>query len=468
MKKMMKKVKAKWFCIWMVLLVLATTAGCSSKTGENVSEPSEEPAASGSSDDEEIRLVVWSSAKWKGVFDAEEEGADYDSFFKEAIRRYEEEHPNVKISVEIIPGDSRDEKLNIALKSNSLPDIMFESTFTMSSFVYKNAIIPLDDIITDEDRADISEGMWENCSAEGHVFCYPFSHQPGTLVYNANMFREAGLDEYIGGEYDIVTWSVEDFETILRTLKEKLPNVYPLSLYAKNNQADTWTLAYLRMFGNEFFDDSNRLIVNQESGVKAVQFLKDLYDEGLTVAGAESLSSNDCNALFINGQVAVSFTNNILLGTQMQEMKEMDPDTDIRLANIPAEKDPLTFTYVTGGMAMNTGDPVRMEEAKKFIQYFSTDPELVVASKNGLPVRSSVTEQVKDEMPYLEAFNENAKYLFDFSRNIAGYTELRNVLFPELQALLTGEKTAQEAMDDYVANGNAVIEQAEETAVSFQ
>lgn len=464
----MKKVRTKWFCILMAMMLLGSVAGCSSKQEKDAADTADTKTDTASSDGKEINLVVWSSAKWKGVFDADEEGADYDSFFKEAIRRYEEDHPNVNISVEIIPGDSRDEKLNIALKSNSLPDIMFESTFTMSSFVYKDAIVSLDDIITDEDRADISEGMWDNCSAEGHVFCFPFSHQPGTLVYNAKMFREAGLDEYIGGEYDVVTWSLEDFEKILRTLKEKLPNVYPMSLYAKNNQADTWTLAYLRMFGNEFFDDNNRLIVNQESGVKAAQFLKNLYDEGLTVAGAESLSSNDCNALFINGQVAVSFTNNILLGTQMQEMKGMDPDADIRLANIPAENNPLTFTYVTGGMAMNTGDPVRIAEAKNFIKYFSTDPELVVASKNGLPVRSSVTEQVKGEMPYLEALNENAKYLFDFSHNIAGYTELRNVLFPELQALLIGEKTAQQAMDDYVSNGNAVIEQAEKTAVSFQ
>ncbi len=464
----------KWFALLLVLAVLTAMAGC--KAGNNgVGDGSdsqgsskEEAGKDSGNAEEEINLVIWSSAKWKGVFDADEEGADYDSFFKEAIRRYQTEHPNVNITVEIIPGDSRDEKLNIALKSNSLPDIMFESTFTMSSFVYKNAIVALDDIVTEEAREDISEGMWENCTAEGHIFCYPFSNQPGTLVYNANMFREAGLDQYIGDEYGIVTWSVEELETILRTLKEKLPNIYPMSLYAKNNQADTWTLAYLRMFGNDFFDADGRLIVNQESGVQAAQFLKDLYDEGLTVPGAESLSSNDCNALFINGQVAISFTNNILLGTQKQEMETIDPNADIRLANIPGKDNPLTFTYVTGGMAMNTGDPVRIAAAKDFIQYFSTDPELVIASKNGLPVRASVAEKVKDEMPYLDALSGNEQYLFDFSRNIAGYTELRNTLFPEMQALLIGEKTAQQAMDDYTENGNKVIEESEQNAVCFQ
>ena len=468
----MKKSTRTWIALLTALtLVMTLLAGCAANepaaSETSGSQPAQESSAAESTD-EPVNLVVWTSAKWKGVFDATEEGADYDSFFKEAARRYQEEHPNVNITVEVIPGDSRDEKLNVALKSNTLPDIMFESTFTMSSFVYKNAFVSLSDIVTEEDLADISEGMWDNCTAEGEIFCFPFSHQPGTLVYNAKMFREAGLDEYIGGETEIVTWSVEEFETILRTLKEKLSNVYPFSLYAKNNQADTWTLAYLRMFGNEFFGEDGSLVVNQESGVQAAQFLKDLYDEGLTVPGAESLSSNDCNAMFINGQIAVSFTNNILMGTQMSEMQEYDPEADIRLANIPGDPDPLTFTYVTGGMAMNTGDPVRIAAAKDFIRFFSTDPELVIASKNGLPVRNSVVEEVQDEMPYLAAHNENAKYLFDFSRNMPGYTELRNTLFPELQALLTDEKTAQQAMGDYVEKGNQVIEEARANAVAFQ
>lgn len=36
------------------------------------------------------------------------------------------------------------------------------------------------------------------------------------------MFKEAGLDKYVGGEHDIITWSLDDFSTILKTLKEKI------------------------------------------------------------------------------------------------------------------------------------------------------------------------------------------------------------------------------------------------------
>ena len=48
-----------------------------------------------------------------------------------------------------------------------------------------------------------------------------------------------------------------------------------------------------------------------------------------------------------------------------------------------------------------------------------------------------------------------------------GYNELRNVLFPELQAALTGQKTAQQAMDDYVAKGNVVIDEGRASSVVY-
>jgi multiple sugar transport system substrate-binding protein len=412
---------------------------------------------------------MWMTPQWKGVFSGDEAGADYDSFFKEAAKRYNEMHPNVTISVEVISGDTRDEKLRAAEASDSLPDLMYEGAFTMSSYYHTGAIVDLNDIISDADLADIGEGIWENCQIEGNTFIFPFSHMPGTLIYNADMFKEAGLDKYIGGEYEIVDWTPEQLkEEILPALRDNLDGVYPMSLFAMNNQADTWNLAYLRMFGSTFFDETGHLCVNDAKGVKALQYIVDLYKNGLTVPGAESLTSNDCNAMFQNQQIAISFTNSTLLTNLHTDMKNGTIETfDARLANIPGDPHPNSFTYVSGMMAMNTHDETRIAAAKDFIQYVCTDPELVLASKNMLPVRASVTEQVANELPYLQAYTNNQKYIFNFSNNMPGYSELRNVLFPELQAALTGQKTPQEALDSYVEKGNVVIDEGRASSVVY-
>ena len=65
------------------------------------------------------------------------------------------------------------------------------------------------------------------------------------------------------------------------------------ALYALNNQGDTWNLAYLRMFGNKFFDKKGNIVLDDDKGVKAAKWLKKTYDAGLTNPGAESVSSND-------------------------------------------------------------------------------------------------------------------------------------------------------------------------------
>ena len=303
---------------------------------------------------------------------------------------------------------------------------------------------------------------------EDGILISPFSHMPGTLAYNADMFKQAGLEDKIGGEHEIATWTPEEYKEILQTLKDNLPGVYPMSLFAMNNQADTWNLSYLRMFGNEFFGEDGHLVVNEPSGVKALEYILDLYNNGLTVPGAESLTSNDCNAMFQNQQIAISFTNSTLMTTLKTDMENGTVEPfDVRLANIPGDPDPKSFTYVSGFMAMDTGDEERIALAKDFIRYVCTDPELVMASKNTLPVRASVTEAVGDELPYLAAYTENSKYIFNFSNNIAGYNELRNVLFPELQSALTGEKTAQEALDSYVEKGNVVIDEGRAGSVIY-
>lgn len=465
----MKKLLAIALALCMVFTLFAcgkteppaSNAAPETKPAENTGAA---PAA-----EQKISLNLWLTPSWKGVFSGDEPGADYDSFFKEAAARYNAQHPNVTINVEVISGDTRDEKLRAAEASDSLPDIVYEGAFTMSSYYHSGSIVTIDDIISDADKADIGEGIWENCKVEGQTFIFPFAHMPGTLIYNADMFREAGLDDYIGGEYDIITWTPDELkDVILPTLRDNLDGVYPMSLFCMNNQADTWNLSYLRMFGCQFFNDEGYLCTNDEKGVQALEYLLYLYNNGLTVPGAESLTSNDCNAMFQNKMIAISFTNSTLLTNLQTDMNNGTIEKfDARLANIPGDPDPKSFTYVSGFMAMNTHDDTRIAASKDFIQFVCTDPELVLASKNTLPVRASVTEQVASELPYLPAYTANQKYIFNFSNNMPGYNELRNVLFPELQAALTGAKTAQEAMDSYVANGNKVIDEGRASSVIY-
>ena len=66
------------------------------------------------------------------------------------------------------------------------------------------------------------KSYWDSVTFGKDIYFYPFSHMPGTLAYNADMFKAAGLEQYIGDENEIKTWTLEDYETILNTLKRRL------------------------------------------------------------------------------------------------------------------------------------------------------------------------------------------------------------------------------------------------------
>lgn len=453
------------------ILILAILAGCSgNQTGSNTNND-ENAGASGTK--EKVEIALWLTPQWKGVFDATEPDADYDSFFKYAADKFSKQYDkyDVKVNVQVVAGDQRDELLNVNLNGGTPPDIFFESVFAMGDFAHRGALLPLNDIVNDAAKSDISQGYWDNVTFGEDIYFYPFSHNPGTLSYNADMFKAAGLESFIGDETEIKNWTLDEYEQILGDLKtnlpkDKYPNAYPMALYALNNQGDTWNLAYLRMFGNKFFDEQGSIIIDDENGVKAAEWLKKIYKSGYTNPGAESVSSNDANAMFQNQQLAISFTNAVLFNNAKADMEAgKAPKFDIRLANIPSESgDPLSFTYVIGASVFQTGDEIRTQVAKDFVKFFSSDSELIKASKNSIPVRSSVASEFKDQFPLFSAYDANAAHMFSFTGNVPGYSELRQVLYPELQAIYIGEKTSEQAIKDYQTKGNTVIQKAKENS----
>ena len=453
--------KKNWKNIWKLGGVTAAAlllAACGNDAADEGTETDIEEVT------EDVSIEVALTPQWKGVYSADEDGADYDSFLNEAAKLYMDENPNVTIDVQVIPSDQRDSQLSVGLDTDSLPNVFFDSTFALSSWPHQGVALPLDDVISDDSKADISDSIWENVTIADEIYYYPFAQNQGTLVYNADMFEEAGLEDYIGGEEEIISWTTEEFTEILTTLKETNPDVAPLGFFAVNEQGDTWTQMYTRAFGNEFYGDDGMLVLNEDTGVQALDYILELDEKGLIVDGAESLNSNDVNAMFQNGELAVSFTNTVLYNNMLADMDiNVIDEFDARLANAPAAEgvSPSAFTYITGSIVFDTEDAAENTVAKDFVKFYSEHEELVNASTNTLPVRSSVSE-ANDDLPFLAAYNANADNIVSFSNNTAAYSELRSVFFPEIQAALIGEKTSQEALDSFVEKGNDIIERGNE------
>lgn len=345
-----------------------------------------------------------------------------------------------------------------AYGTEQAPDLTFGGYFAISGYIYDGHAVPLDDIITDPIRSDISESTWElSRGSNGKTYLMPFYSLENIMCYNKDLFRQCGLEEYISDGDEIQGWDLEEWEYILSTLAEKLPeNNYPMMMYAKNEQGDTHTMVQLRCMGSDFFDDDGLFHLNTQEGIAGLQWIRDNYDKGYYPTGCEDLEITDCSEMFLNGQIAL-YVWNPAVATSLEAL-------DLGYVNFPgASANGVNSNWITGFMAFDNGDEKKVEVVKDFLKYIYETPELMDYSAAGLPCSTSVMERWEDELPMAKELAANAAYSVDFTANNPNWADVRQAFWPHIRALLTGEETAAEAAAGIDADCNAAITTGERT-----
>lgn len=338
------------------------------------------------------------------------------------------------------------------------PDLSFGGYFAMSAYMYDGYMVPLDDIITNDIRKDISDATWKlSQGTNGKTYMMPFYSLQNILCYNKQLFKECGLDKYISDKNEIQGWSLEEWEEIFSTLKAKLPSgKYPMMMYAKNNQGDTHTMVQLRVKGSEFFNDEGLFNLNTPEGIAGLQWIKDNYDKGYYPPNCETLAISDTSEMFNAGQIGVYIWNSALAAQYN--------DFERGYVNFPGAKPTgVNSNWITGFMAFDNGDPKKIEVVKDFISYIYTTPELMDYSASGLSCSKSVTERLGDKLLLGHELAANDIYSVDFTGNNPNWSGVREVFWPHINALLSGTETAEQAAANIDKECNAAITSVEKT-----
>ena len=84
----------------------------------------------------------------------------------------------------------------------------------------------------------------------------PYLARQNVLAYNKEMFRNAGLGEFIA-EGEITAWSLSEWTRILDALSASLPEgSFPMMMYAGSSQGDTHIVTLLRSAGSNIYDEA--------------------------------------------------------------------------------------------------------------------------------------------------------------------------------------------------------------------
>ncbi|MCM1165515.1 MAG: extracellular solute-binding protein [Lachnospiraceae bacterium] len=381
-------------------------------------------------------------------------------FLQKAADDFCRQYEDADVTVNLIEFELTNEDAEIpgCFDTPDAADVLFEGYFNMSTYIHTGRVVPLDDIISDELRADISPSYWTESSLNGKTYMMPFYTAQNTLSFNAELFREAGLEEFIKEPDVIQNWTGEQFEYVFRTLKENLSDmVSPMMMYAGDNQGDTHIMTLLRAFGCPLFDENGRFCVNSPEGIAALKWLKDCSDRGYFPEKADTLVIMDNYNRFINGQLAL-YINNVA----QEENCRKEGGFEIYSVNFPnfADENGQGFAtvFTTGFEVFDNGDENKLKAGKAFVKYiYESDYKDYMTG--AMPCSASVAEK------YAAALENESKYIKNSGANVnltgnnPNWRGVRAAFYLNIQDLLFGDKTPEEVAANIDASCNAAIEE---------
>lgn len=86
-----------------------------------------------------------------------------------------------------------EDKINAAITSNDLPDILFVDGPTVSVYAANEITLPLDDLFTEAEWDDFLDSSKQQNTYDGKIYAVGATESSVALFYNADMLEEAGI-----------------------------------------------------------------------------------------------------------------------------------------------------------------------------------------------------------------------------------------------------------------------------------
>jgi multiple sugar transport system substrate-binding protein len=387
------------------------------------------------------------------------------------INKFEQKYsnPGYKVKLYQFSGSDRAVIMSAAIKSNTLPALFSSAWFTSTDFVHEGYVADISDIA--KTVKDKMNGSAYNATAINNKSYMIGMYQLYIgMMYNATLFKSAGLSGYVSGsENKIATWTLDDLKVILSKLADYFKGTerYPLGFYAASQQADVFNLNMLSMYGGNLWKNGKSTAGSDKNVVKALDTMLGWYKSGWTNSNVVTKDGTEVGPDFKNQLSGVcSGATTDITSIRSAMAKGTIKKFDVRLAAIPqlinGANDYTMTSYTYGLSVMNNGKPGEIAVAREFIKFLLNDKESLTALNTfSIPCFTSVSKnpEVLAAHPEYAEFAKMTDKLWDFTGNVPGYVTTRSYLFPQLQSAFSGEKTAQQALTDYSAKANAVIDE---------
>ncbi|MCT4369156.1 sugar ABC transporter substrate-binding protein [Yangia mangrovi] len=341
-----------------------------------------------------------------------------------------------------------------------------------SSFApqYPGIYVDLREYLPEEALADFVPGNIQSATLDGKLVMLPRAQfDVSALYYQKDLYEKADAAAF-EAEYGYPLAVPETWDQVADQAKffADAPNFYGTQYAGKEEAIAGRFYEILVADGGEFLDADGRPAFNSEAGVEALNWFVDLYQAKAVPAGVPNYLWDDLGQGFASGTVALNLDWPGWAGFFN------DPSASKVAGNVGVAPPPKGSAGIRSGWSGFHGFSVTQDcenpEAAASLVWFLTneDSQKLESSAGPLPSRQSVWEHVISaaegdayRTEVLKAFQTAAETAFPVPQT-PSWIEITNVLYPELQAAILGDKSPQDALDTAAKEATAILEDAGE------
>ena len=395
----MKKLHARnLLAILLAVAMIFTMAACGAPKEESAvadtktEAPKEETKTEvpkEDASDEPVELSVWVPT------------GSNDVWFQSVVDAFEEEHPDIKLNVEVQDFNEYYTILKTALLSDEAPDVTWCSANHMQEYIDAGYAMELNGFYEQYNWANpLGAALVEQISADGTQYYLPVDAPFGSLYfYNKDIFNELGLSE--------PTTDAEMFE-VCKTLRDAgyivaagnkdnyiLQNLYQAMLQGAMTEEEKL----------EHMADPNGYDYASEASVTAMtrlyQYFEKVYSEG-----ANAMSVADTEALMVAGKAAIVQKDTYWLGADRISSKMPNGGEELGTFFLPGANDASERFYAAGITACYfiLKDTEKADAAAELLDFLISEASQQMGAKAGMaPIAQGI--QLGEEAAILLAEN---------------------------------------------------------------
>ena len=373
------------------------------------------------------------------------QSAENETLMNVLIPAFEAEKPGIKVNAVSHEWAELHDKVLVSANSNALPDVARCDIAWLPEFQKMGILVALDEEMPNfaEVSGKLLDSAMSTAIINGHYYALALNTNSKIVFYNKAMLEAAGVS---------IPATMEEWIEAVKKLSGE--NSKGQQVWGWNEPALAgWNICpFIWSFGGALTNEDQTIAtgyINGPATVKAVETFAELVKAGaITGFNAGDIPMTDG---FGTGRYAM-----MLEGPwKSAELAGAYPDVAYGTAPIPAGEG--GSISVLGGEDIAMFNTPNKEAAWKFMQFMTGEyAETEMAKCGQIPVNRAALEsdtvKAADYAPFIEAI-QTAKA----RPTVAAWSEMDNGLQVAMNAVVTGEKTAQEAMDELAVAWDALL-----------